>query len=120
MEQTTSLIKCHSAVRQIEFMWNGFTQGISYKEGRTNQGNKALCEKRVHPNQKPVQLYKWLLKNYAKEGAKIFDSHMGSGSIALACYDFNCSLIACELDKDYHTDAVKRFKNHIAQQKLFA
>jgi len=74
---------------------------------------------RIHPTQKPVLLYEWLLKNYAKEGDKILDTHLGSGSIALACHNMDFELTACELDKDYYNDAVKRIKNHIKQQRLF-
>lgn len=74
---------------------------------------------RIHPNQKPVALYKWLLKNYAKPGDKILDTHLGSGSIAIACHDYGFALTATELDKDYYEATCKRFKNHVAQQKLF-
>lgn len=77
------------------------------------------AETRIHPTMKPVALYKWLLKNYAKEGDKILDTHGGSMSIAIACADYGFKLDLCELDKDYYDAGVKRFKNHIAQQKLF-
>ena len=75
--------------------------------------------KRWHPCQKPAELYKWILKNYAKQGDKILDTHLGSGSIAIACHDMNFELTACELDTDYYNDAIKRIKNHVKQQKLF-
>jgi len=74
---------------------------------------------RIHICQKPIKLYEWLLKNYAKEGDKILDTHLGSGSIALACHNMDFELTACELDPDYYNDAVKRIKNHIKQQRLF-
>ena len=74
---------------------------------------------KIHPTQKPVQLYKWLLTNYAKEGDTIFDSHGGSMSIAIACWDLGFDLDICELDEDYFNDAVKRFENHISQTQLF-
>lgn len=74
---------------------------------------------RYHPTQKPVDLYKWLLKNYAKEGMKILDTHLGSGSIAIACHDYKFELTACEIDKDYFEAANKRYLNHIAQTSLF-
>jgi site-specific DNA-methyltransferase (adenine-specific) len=74
---------------------------------------------RIHPTQKPVSLYKWLLENYAKEGEKILDTHLGSGSIAIACHDYGYELTACELDKEYYENAIKRIKKHTAQQKLF-
>lgn len=74
----------------------------------------------IHPTQKPVQLYKWLLKNYAKPEFKIFDSHLGSGSSTIAAYDFNIAeFIGCEIDKEYYDAAVKRFNIHKMQQKLF-
>lgn len=104
-----------TAVRQVEFMWNGFTQGKSIKEGRTNQGDKSLCEIRNHPNQKPVKLYEWLLLNYAKPGDKILDTHLGSGSIAIACHNLKYDLTACELDKDYYDAGVKRLEAHQKQ-----
>ena len=73
----------------------------------------------LHPTQKPVRLYKWLLKNYAKEGDKILDTHLGSGSIAIACHDYKFELTGCEIDKDYFDAAVKRLQNHVAQTVLF-
>lgn len=74
---------------------------------------------RIHPTQKPVALYKWLLHNYAKQGDKILDTHLGSGSIAIACHEMGFDLDACEIDKDYYDAAVKRFKQNTSQQKLF-
>ena len=67
----------------------------------------------------PVKLYKWLLKNYAKEGDKIFDSHGGSMSIAIACHDMKFDLTLCEIDKDYYDSGVKRFENHKKQLTMF-
>ena len=73
---------------------------------------------KIHPTQKPVQLYKWLLRNYAKEGDKIFDSHLGSQSSRIACWDGGFDFWGCELDPDYYRDGCKRFDNHIKQLKL--
>jgi site-specific DNA-methyltransferase (adenine-specific) len=73
---------------------------------------------RIHPTQKPVKLYKWLLHNYAKTGDTILDTHGGSMSLAIACWDMGFDLDICELDKDYFDAAVKRFENHIAQQEI--
>ena len=73
---------------------------------------------RIHPTQKPVVLYKWLLDKYAKQGDKILDTHLGSGSIAIACHDYGFELTACELDKEYYEKAVQRIKNHVSQLKL--
>lgn len=72
----------------------------------------------IHPTQKPVKLYEWLLMNYAKEGDKILDTHLGSGSIALACHNLGYDLTACELDKEYYEASLKRLKQHQAQLRL--
>lgn len=75
---------------------------------------------RIHPTQKPVALYKWLLQNYAKEGDTILDTHVGSGSIMIACWELGFDFVGCELDKDYYEAAIKRFKEHVqAHPKLF-
>jgi site-specific DNA-methyltransferase (adenine-specific) len=72
-----------------------------------------------HPTQKPVKLYEWLLTNYAKEGDKILDTHLGSGSIAIACHNLKFDLTGYELDTEYYEAATKRLKQHQAQQRLF-
>ena len=79
----------------------------------------AGAESRIHPTQKPVKLYEWLLINYAKEGFRILDTHLGSGSIAIACHNLGYDLTACELDKEYYDAAIKRIEQHKAQQRLF-
>jgi len=75
--------------------------------------------KKQHPTQKPILLYKYCLEKYAKEGDKILDTHLGSGSIAIAAHDYKYELTACELDKEYYDKAIQRIQNHVAQQKLF-
>jgi site-specific DNA-methyltransferase (adenine-specific) len=97
-----------TSVRKFKFKWQGMLQG--------NMKNK---ENRIHPTQKPVALYKWLLDKYAKQGDKIIDTHLGSGSIAIACHDYGFNLTACELDSEYYEAALKRYNNHIQQIKLF-
>ena len=97
-----------TAVRKFEFRWAGMLQG--------DMKNK---ETRIHPTQKPVALYKWILDKYAKPNDKILDTHLGSGSIAIACHDYGFDLTACELDKEYYDKAMERINNHMAQQKLF-
>ena len=97
-----------TAVRKFKYTWNGFRQ--------QDMKNKEV---RFHPTQKPVALYKWLLDKYAKDGDKILDTHLGSGSIAIACHDYGFELTACELDTEYYEKAVQRIKNHVSQQKLF-
>ena len=74
---------------------------------------------KIHPTQKPKKLYEWIIDKYAEDGFKILDTHLGSGSIAIAANKFNVELTACELDKDYFEAAVKRINNYIAQQRLF-
>jgi len=93
------------ALRKFDWLWSGF--------------KKQQPEERLHPTQKPVALYKWILDKYAKENDKIIDTHLGSGSIAIACHDYGFDLTACELDKEYFDKAMQRINNHIAQQKLF-
>ena len=77
-------------------------------------------ETRIHPTQKPVSLYKWLLDKYAKQGDKILDTHLGSGSIAIACHDYGFDLTACELDKEYFDKAIQRINDHTNQLKLWS
>jgi len=95
-------------LRKFRFRWHGLLQ--------ENMKNK---EDRIHPTQKPVQLYKWLLTNYAKEGDRILDTHFGSLSIGIACWDLNFDLTAYEIDEDYFNNAVKRLDNHTRQKQLF-
>jgi len=76
-------------------------------------------ESKIHPTQKPVKLYEWILMNYAKEGDKILDTHLGSGSIALACHNLGFDLTACELDTEYYNSAMRRLTDHQLQTKLF-
>ena len=76
-------------------------------------------KKSFHPTSKPIEIYKFCLDNYAKHEDKILDTHLGSGSIAIACHDYGFELTACELDKEYYDKAIKRINNHILQQKLF-
>ena len=84
-----------------------------------NRGLIAQSGGSIHPTQKPVKLYKWLLKNYANEGDKILDTHLGSGSIAIACHDIGFDLTACELDPDYYNAAMKRLTDHQKQLTIF-
>ena len=72
----------------------------------------------IHPTQKPIALYKWLLHNYAKPGQTILDTHLGSGSIAIACHDYGYDLTGYEIDKDYFNSASKRLKQHQSQLTL--
>ena len=75
--------------------------------------------KKKHPTQKPIKLYEWLLMKYAKEGDKILDTHLGSGSVAIACHNLGYDLTACELDTDYYNEAMKRIEQHKQQLTIF-
>ena len=104
-----------------ELAWTSFDKNAKQFDFRYygNLEGKTSTSEKFHPTQKPVALYKWILDKYAKEGDKILDTHLGSGSIALACHDYGFDLTACELDTEYYEKAVQRIKNHISQQKLF-
>ena len=96
-----------TSVRKIEWKWAGMLQ--------QNMKNK---EHRIHPTQKPVKLYEWLLMNYANKGDKILDTHLGSGSIAIACHNLGYDLEGYELDKEYYDNALKRIKEHQSQLRI--
>jgi len=76
-------------------------------------------EGKLHPTQKPVKLYEWLLVNYAKKGDKIIDTHLGSGSSRIACEKAGLDFTGCEIDKDYYEAQEQRFKDHLKQPRLF-
>ena len=104
-----------------EMAWTSFNKAMrifEFSRASCIKSNNTMLEK-FHPTAKPFELYKWILDKYAKEGDKILDTHLGSGSIALACHDYKFDLTACELDKEYFDKAMERINNHVAQQKLF-
>ncbi len=94
--------------RIFRWLWSGMMQ--------QNMKDK---QKRIHPTEKPLKLYEWLLMNYAKAGDKILDTHLGSGSIAIACHNLGYDLTACELDKEYYNAAIKRIEQHKQQVRMF-
>jgi site-specific DNA-methyltransferase (adenine-specific) len=94
----------HRALRSFKKSWVG---------ANANNGTA-----RIHPTEKPIQLYEWLLMNYAKEGDRILDTHLGSGSIAIACHNLGFDLVGCELDADYFNAAEKRLKQHQSQMRI--
>ena len=98
---------------QFELAWTSFSSSAKKYDKHPNQLN------RIHPTQKPVSLYEWILDKYANKGDKILDTHLGSGSIAIACYNRGFELTACELDKEYYDAAMKRIKQHTAQIRMF-
>jgi site-specific DNA-methyltransferase (adenine-specific) len=99
-----------------EMAWTSFNKVTRQIE--INRAN-LIGQNTFHPTEKPIKLYKWLLTNYANEGDKILDTHLGSGSIAIACHDYGFDLTACELDKEYFDKAMQRINNHTAQIKMF-
>jgi site-specific DNA-methyltransferase (adenine-specific) len=105
---------------QAEYLWTSFPINGKVYDSKKQIQHQIMWEGgSIHPTQKPVALYKWLLDNYAKQGDKILDTHLGSGSIAIACHDYGFELTCCELDKEYYDKSIQRIKNHISQQKLF-
>lgn len=108
----------NSKVRIFRFLWNGMCQGTP-GNGTKMQGKKSLNEKRIHPTQKPVALYAWIYRNYAKPGDKILDTHLGSGSSRIAAYDAGLDFVGCEIDPDYFRAQEVRFAEHSAQMSLF-
>ena len=99
---------------QIELAWSSFTTSA-----KKYDFNAAKNRERIHPTQKPIALYRWLLQNYAKQGDKILDTHGGSMTIARACYEEGFDLDIMELDKEYFDKGVQKFKEHVSQIKLF-
>ena len=95
-----------------EMAWTSFDKTAEIWRGRSQDTF------RIHPTQKPVKLYEWLLKNYAKPNQRILDTHLGSGSSAIAAHYFGCDFVGCEIDKDYYDAAVKRFDAETAQQAM--
>ncbi len=93
------------SIKKIELLWAGFRK----------------CEegKRIHPTQKPVKLYDWLLKNYATPDMRILDTHAGSMSSAIAAHYFGCDFVGCEIDKDYYDAAMERFDRETQQVAMF-
>ena len=92
---------------------------VSIKWAGMLQHDMKNKEVRIHPTQKPVKLYEWLLMNYAEPGQKILDTHLGSMSIAIACHNLGYELTGCELDKDYYEQGIKRVRQHCQQTRLF-
>jgi site-specific DNA-methyltransferase (adenine-specific) len=104
---------------QWEMAWTSFDKPAALFKYSNTGGDISKFEPKIHPTQKPAALYRWLLSNYAKPGDKILDTHLGSGSIAIACHDLGYGLEGYEIDKEYYDAACDRLKRHQAQLKLF-
>lgn len=102
----------------VEYAWTSFAANASMFEAYSNGGSGR--EARFHPTQKPVELYEWLLRKYAKGGWRILDTHLGSGSSRIAAYNLNFDFVGCEIDKVYFDKQEERFARHTAQLSLFA
>jgi site-specific DNA-methyltransferase (adenine-specific) len=108
-----------------ELAWTSFDSSVrifKYSHmreiGKQTTGGKGPFQ-RIHPTQKPIALYQWILSKYAKEGDRILDTHLGSGSIAIACHDLGFDLEGYEIDEDYYQAALHRLQNHQLQLKLW-
>ena len=108
---------CQNRITMFDFQWSGNVQNGKMNTQNINNYEAGL-ENRIHPTQKPVALYRWLLKNYAKQGDKILDTHLGSGSSRIAADMENFEFWACELDAEYFEKSCKRFNEYKKQLKL--
>lgn len=103
---------------ECEFAWTSLD--VNARIFKHDPLAKGDYHGKINPCQKPIRLYKWLLKNYAKEGDRILDTHLGSGSSAIAAFDFKAKeFVGCEIDNDYYNAAVNRFRIHTSQYQLF-
>lgn len=100
---------------ECEYAWTSFNTPARHYELKPFQRNGS----RIHPTQKPIELYNWILHNYAEKGFKILDTHLGSGSSAIACHYYGCDLIASEIDTEYFNKAMKRINELTSQTSLF-
>ena len=104
-----------------EMAWTSFnSKNLIFRQPPVgDRGFYNIDGKRIHPTQKSIKLYEWTIINYAKEGDKILDTHLGSGSVAIAAHNLKFDLTACEIDKDYFEAATKRLKKHQQQLTMF-
>ena len=108
----------HDSVRLFRYMWNGMMQGKSIEEGHIARGNKRENEFRIHPTQKPIDLYRWIYMKYAKEGFKILDTHVGSGTSRRAAYDFGLDFIGYEIDENMFRLQEEAFNDYTSQLRI--
>ena len=106
------------STNEFELAWTSFDE--TCKQFNLSRVQAYAGSNKIHPTEKPIKLYKWILDKYAKENDKILDTHLGSGSIAIACHDFGFELTACEIDADYYKASIECIKKHVSQLSLFA
>uniref|UniRef100_A0A6M3LCQ3 Putative methyltransferase n=1 Tax=viral metagenome TaxID=1070528 RepID=A0A6M3LCQ3_9ZZZZ len=104
---------------ELPLLWAGMCQAKSLSEPMTQQGNKKLNEKRIHPTHKPIMLYDLIYKRFSRKGMKIIDTHLGGGSNRISADKNELDFVAFEIDKDYFDASAKRFENYKSQLKLF-
>lgn len=110
---------CHDSVRLFRYMWNGMMQGKSIAEGHIAQGNKKKNEVRIHPTQKPTDLYRWIFMRYTEPGDKILDPNVGSGTSRRAAHDFGLDYVGAEIDPTYFQLQGAAYQEYTAQMSLF-
>ena len=103
----------------FEIAWTSFIGAERIYRSSRSKLQGFMNPNRFHPTEKPINLYSFLLKEFARPNDKILDTHLGSGSIAIACHDYGFELTSCELDKEYYDKAIERIKNHVSQLKIF-
>lgn len=109
----------HNKTRLFRYMWNGMMQGKSISEGHIQRGDKSMNEVRINPTQKPIDLYKWILMEYAKVGDRILDTHVGSASSLIACHEMGFEFMGFELDKEMYELSSRRLSEVKAQISIF-
>ena len=109
----------HNTVEIFRYMWDGMMQGKSIDEGWIQQGNKKLNECRIHPTQKPVNLYRWIAREYIKLGWKVLDTHVGSASSLIAYHEAGIRYVGFEIDEKMYHKAMKRLEAAKSQMSIF-
>lgn len=109
----------HDSVRLFRYMWNGMMQGKSIDEGWIQRGNKALNEHRIHPTQKPVDLYRWIVREYIEPGWKVLDTHVGSASSLIAYHEAGIKYVGFEINEKIYQKSRKRLEEFKSQLSIF-
>lgn len=109
----------YDSIRIFRYMWNGMLQGKSIYEGWIQQGNKKLNERRIHPTQKPINLYRWIIKKHIKNGWKVIDTHVGSASSLIAFHEAGLQFVGFEKDKNRYRLSKERYQEEISQINFY-